>query len=899
MSYYNINIDAIDNMIAEYKTLRETLKNCGDVLSTAVVNLSCDVHIGTDANFLRDNWTIQHRDTIPTIAELLDGVISILEDSSNEYKECKSYCSNMINVFNDYKTVQYSADSMNGYALCDVDSIETAIEYENEIGEDACKNADDIASALEVVAGLNYGQSGLQSALKDLADENVKLTDYSVHAYQLRQYIQKMVEADDHLFDKLVGINISFIGYFDDSFVPSGLVLANCSPEAIKCAMIFSKPAGERTEKEIRFLESMDAGNINFNSSDYMLVMSAIGGKNEDIEWSDVEAKIMANGFVYGLENKNAEIMMLFYTNSLVCTNDGIYFGDKKLTKSMSYIDCDANPTAYFTLVRDSHMMLKNYHASIGMKLECVDDNYVLSIDQYGYDASKNFKVYHTEKLPFINMYDEIPEEALDNIRNGLNMSRSEEIEFLSSFYSDEDVEHLCELASISIGDTDALEKLFSSSVNGVTPHYYTALADYTYHLGEYGTEEYAAELGNVSNTILAVGHTGSIFASKDNASFYLNALSQGYKARFDQANLIAASSYKTSDYDDFVRYGTLHTLYESQKYMYQNGLNSTTILGDIAQDLAYGDYDMHVDLKNVMFCDIKFADDYNITYNVCFETRDDLPEYVDNANISKCFPVTVYGMYTDGFSNKDKILQDMDNIQWKKDMFPYKAVFEISKDLSGYSKIKTYGSFDIAENIINENIKVPTDIGVSKGVSNVTGSVDVVKNLYTEYTSFDKDMQKEYDDYFCNITGWRTGFKIGNDENSDVPLGNFSFDKKESKFVVIREPYSPLGYIVTQEINNGFLVEGLTEEDKRLLEENINFVATNEENRENIRLILYGGFDKEDYLKDHTMEEYTKLYDLAIDAYEIDVKIHTGGETRFEKTIDARKDEIYQEFFN
>lgn len=81
---------------------------------------------------------------------------------------------------------------------------------------------------------------------------------------------------------------------------------------------------------------------------------------------------------------------------------------------------------------------------------------------------------------------------------------------------------------------------------------------------------------------------------------------------------------------------------------------------------------------------------------------------------------------------------------------------------------------------------------------------------------------------------------------------------------------------------------------------EKINFVATNEENRENIRLILYGGFDKEDYLKDHTMEEYTNLYHLTIEAYDkLDVKIHTGGETRFEKTIDARKDEIHQEFFN
>jgi len=143
---------------------------------------------------------------------------------------------------------------------------------------------------------------------------------------------------------------------------------------------------------------------------------------------------------------------------------------------------------------------------------------------------------------------------------------------FLSSFYSDEDVDHLCNLASISKGDTEALENFFATSVHGVTPAFYTALADYTYHLDEYGTKEYAEQLERVSNSIMTGGgHDGAIMIWDDNASFYYDALYQGFKARFDDANIVTAVDFKISDNDKFVHYGTLSTLFNSEYYMYQN----------------------------------------------------------------------------------------------------------------------------------------------------------------------------------------------------------------------------------------------------------------------------------------------------------------------------------------
>ncbi|MCQ2540993.1 MAG: hypothetical protein MJ112_01725 [Lachnospiraceae bacterium] len=506
MSYFNINIDAIDNMIAEYKTLRETLKSCGDVLSTAVVNLSCDNYAGEDADLLRDKWTIQHEDTIPTIAELLDGVISILEDSSNEYKECKSYCSNMINVFNDYKTVQYSADSMNGYALCDVDSIETAIEYENEIGEDACKNADDIANALEVVAGLNYGQSGLQSALKDLADENVKLTDYSVHAYQLRQYIQKMVEADDHLYDKFSALNGAFLfGFFKssdkDKFIPTGYVLKDYSPEVIQAARILAK--GNPTKAEEKFFDSICL-DYKFNDNDTIFLIS-IMQKNE---WDMYDAKMMSSMYKYGIDNQSTVILSAVFNALYINLGDASGFDINKISYKNGdlgmnfYLDSEKDGMAFYTLERVGHLQSLDELSNICVELDANTGELVLCFDSK-YDLNGNRTGHPQNRLTFVDMNELISEDGANNLKCNMHFTDLEYTEYLSSICSDEDIEFVCSLAECKVGDITAYEAMFSKNPNGLTMASSSALAEYSLHLGEYGTKEFSDNFLVFSNSML------------------------------------------------------------------------------------------------------------------------------------------------------------------------------------------------------------------------------------------------------------------------------------------------------------------------------------------------------------------------------------------------------------
>lgn len=855
MSYFNINIDAIDNMIAEYKTLRETLKNCGDVLSTAVVNLSCDVHMGADANCLRDNWTIQHRDTIPTIAELLDGIITILEDSSNEYKECKSYCSNMINVFNDYKTVQYSADSMNGYALCDVDSIETAIEYENEIGEDACKNADDIANALEVVAGLNYGQSGLQSALKDLADENVKLTDYSVHAYQLRQYIQKMVEADDHLYDKLVGINIPFIGYFDDSFVPSGLVLANCSPEVIQAARILAK--GNPTKAEEKFLCSVFS-EYSFDENDMMLLINVIGNE----EWDSYDILFMSGIYKYGVEHESVTILSAVF-NNMLSSDDSLsmrLLDSDKALQIMNLIDPDTNPKAYDSMSR--FMKIPFQFSDVTSK--------EVSIYSINNELYFNYNVHwlttngveqsFSEDLSFVCIDEIITVEGKNNLFS-MGFTDADYCRYRTSFYSDEDIIFLKNLSETDINDQDSLTYFFSQDVKGVTSYTIQALTEYTLHFGQYGSEEYNEKMCSFLNAMYSGGaHTFYELDIKDvvdnggmlrsNVDFYLDELVVGYEAKFDEQLYTTMQDFTKENYEEYKKMDTLETFFISQVAMYNDCISPHYAPNSNGSDLYIINISMSKVTTEVM--------EYDFRYQL------NIPEY---PQYGYCNNITIDIYFdTNGMISSNGIQSnDISSYHWQKDHFYQEVIYETAK-LGAYIYNPYSASIiGVGELIVDSNKSIPAGV-LGKDAVTVVKAENAALSIIKDYQAIEKGIAQTELDFMADRVGMHSGFSLSSNDYVAVDIADFG-QYNNKYYNALEKPISPEGYLFLKEVENGFYVEQLNASEKKELENSIKDKFDGEMEKE-VMEYLFGGFDYFEYMESHTSKEFSDLVTNAGLAY-------------------------------
>ena len=187
------------------------MENCSSSLISATSNINEEAYSGDDANVLRNNWSIQSGQVMPSAINQINFAKNALVDAREEFAACKRYCNNFGNVFGLNTSTGLW---IQGRLKCDYDSLNEALDYCKKI-EIGCKDIVDNTSATKrEFIGLHNSYNNIYSRIDGF---QTKVNDIggsiSVHGSDLGAYGAMVADADDRLnskFKELLFSNLDF-----------------------------------------------------------------------------------------------------------------------------------------------------------------------------------------------------------------------------------------------------------------------------------------------------------------------------------------------------------------------------------------------------------------------------------------------------------------------------------------------------------------------------------------------------------------------------------------------------------------------------------------------------------------------------------------------------------------
>lgn len=211
MSVFNIDFECLSEAIESYESLITNMENCSSSLISATSNINEEAYSGDDANVLRNNWSIQSGQVMPSAINQINFAKNALVDAREEFAACKRYCNNFGNVFGLNTSTGLW---IQGRLKCDYDSLNEALDYCKKI-EIGCKDISDNASDTKrEFIGLHNSYNNIYSRIDGF---QTKVNDIggsiSVHGSDLGTYGAMVADADDRLnskFKELLFSNLDF-----------------------------------------------------------------------------------------------------------------------------------------------------------------------------------------------------------------------------------------------------------------------------------------------------------------------------------------------------------------------------------------------------------------------------------------------------------------------------------------------------------------------------------------------------------------------------------------------------------------------------------------------------------------------------------------------------------------
>lgn len=208
MNVFKMDIEFLDNLILEYGNLAdETEEIAQSMVRIAYANLNTEVWVGDDADIFRVGISSLVENDMTSFINKLRKNISIMKDSSEEFKYCKLFCENMINVFDDDIYTNKSVSDMNDVLLCDYDFIEKSIEYCKKIEEKKYEIETSLSEVKCELLELNFMPPGLSESIEIFGKEVSRLKIIESHRADLIKYASMVRDADERLANKLFDLS--------------------------------------------------------------------------------------------------------------------------------------------------------------------------------------------------------------------------------------------------------------------------------------------------------------------------------------------------------------------------------------------------------------------------------------------------------------------------------------------------------------------------------------------------------------------------------------------------------------------------------------------------------------------------------------------------------------------
>ncbi|MCQ2541724.1 MAG: N-acetylglucosaminidase [Lachnospiraceae bacterium] len=207
MEVFKINLDDFDNWIKKYEELAEEVDRISGLANaTAEISLNENVWMGEDADLFRTGINKLAGYDMPQFADYIRENVAIMRDSSQEFKACKKFCEEFINVFDEYSIISSSLEDMHGVLYCDYDAINTSVELCKNIEEEKYMMEQNIHHIQNELKNLHYPQPQLEEALCVLENKVKDLSRIEQHRHDLIKYASMVRAADDRLASRIVNI---------------------------------------------------------------------------------------------------------------------------------------------------------------------------------------------------------------------------------------------------------------------------------------------------------------------------------------------------------------------------------------------------------------------------------------------------------------------------------------------------------------------------------------------------------------------------------------------------------------------------------------------------------------------------------------------------------------------